>query len=946
MDCEAAWERGPELLDARAVCCACDGSFCDWPVDRCGEPTPAPVPTIPTIGLPFVSSCMACHNGQQLGEPLYSGTGLSNPHPFGTAAFISCTGCHAGDASGVDQADSHVPDPPFLEAFTDRTLAGVEGLEDWEVDGVTYTALDWLQFRNPGDLRVVSAGRGCGMSGCHGEEHGTWTTESPMATNAGIYGKARFSMGSPNANGVTDFQNTAADFGFRAVSDPGFFALGGAVDGRVEELVGFPETGSRAEDAHQNVLAGDLAAGLVDGQVVAGSSLEDLITVAIGSACGDCHLGSAGANESTGSFRSSGCTACHMPSEADGTSRVGDPNVNRSEPSDSDALEAGERSHVGRHSIRSVTRDRRAFDCSVSLGIDDVTCATCHVGSNQTALQYWGLRGDHGQDVVNGLQYPANPVSHTTAALDGRFFNGPATSETYAGFSAAQLLVREDYDGDGRDDTPPDVHYEAGMACIDCHGSYDVHGGTVGGPVAGIKSQQHQVSSVRCVSCHGDLDGVADSVPCVDYDGQAAECLTDRFGNPLRNVNRVMVDGEAYVRLRGRVSGRRHWVPLVADLVDATSGRVHPETGAPLYSEKAAFAMGRVGSSGGPVQENPTLASAGFAHQDTVDCEACHTAWTNNAYGNHLDLAYDPTTTARSPTTGELMTLATVSTSVYQSPVVRSLTVEVDGKIGTGQPGRQLFFQYTDREGTRSDVFTFSDRAGFGNVAGASNPYPALAYERIAAHSTRGAPTSTNEGVLGCPACHLTTAGLDGDFNNDGRSNRDDYAVFRARYLDANDFTSLNHPLDLDDADTDTVFEVLRDVIGSNPGNQLNHPLFVAMNAGLGTGLFLFDADGCAVNPLDHNRDRIGCDGDTPSEGFHSATVAFDLDRVVERSGAENVSMAKPMADGLPSPLRDGSEAPTRSGPLGLTLIRRLTDPDVGIVLDRWQDADGDLQSP
>ena len=47
------------------------------------------------------------------------------------------------------------------------------------------------------------------------------------------------------------------------------------------------------------------------------------------------------------------------------------------------------------------------------------------------------------------------------------------------------------------------------------------------------------------------------------------------------------------------------------------------------------------------------------------------------------------------------------------------------------------------------------------------------------------------------------------------------------------------------------VFNVLRDDIGLNTGNQNNSPLWVHMVAGLGTGLFLFDEDGCPTNPLD-----------------------------------------------------------------------------------------------
>ena len=72
--------------------------------------------------------------------------------------------------------DSHVPPPPEIGDrerqrnnrtawFNKLTLTGMDTYPDYEVDGVTYTALDYLQFVNPGDLRVVTQGRSCGT--CH-----------------------------------------------------------------------------------------------------------------------------------------------------------------------------------------------------------------------------------------------------------------------------------------------------------------------------------------------------------------------------------------------------------------------------------------------------------------------------------------------------------------------------------------------------------------------------------------------------------------------------------------------------------------------------------------------------------------------------------------------------------------------------------------------------------
>ena len=190
-------------------------------------------------------------------------------------------------------------------------------------------------------------------------------------------------------------------------------------------------------------------------------------------------------------------------------------------------------------------------------------------------------------------------------------------------------------------------------------------------------------------------------------------------------------------------------------------------------------------------------------------------------------------------------------------------------------------------------------------------------------HSIRGKVKAKDEGPRYCVSCHLTEKALD-DW-------RPEYDQLR---------TALSG--DLTGLDTD-LFQILKTHIGQNPGNQLNSPFWVHMAAGLGSGLFLFDENGCPVNPLDDNDDRVGCDGTAPADNFDLNRVVFDLDRIVTETGASTGSNSHPMATpGAQNPdLRDGALYPGLSGPLGATLLHRLTDPDTGIVLDTWIDADG-----
>ena len=111
------------------------------------------------------------------------------------------------------------------------------------------------------------------------------------------------------------------------------------------------------------------------------------------------------------------------------------------------------------------------------------------------------------------------------------------------------------------------------------------------------------------------------------------------------------------------------------------------------------------------------------------------------------------------------------------------------------------------------------------------------------------------------------------------------------------------------------------------------------------TGLFLFDVNGCPVNPLDANANRFFCNNNAPADNFDANNVVYDTDRFVEVTGVTNVSSLHPMLE-FPT-LRDGSLNPAMSGTLGASIINKLTNPDTatgGKVLDSYLDADGNAQ--
>jgi hypothetical protein len=265
---------------------------------------------------------------------------------------------------------------------------------------------------------------------------------------------------------------------------------------------------------------------------------------------------------------------------------------------------------------------------------------------------------------------------------------------------------------------------------------------------------------------------------------------------------------------------------------------------------------------------------------------------------------------------------------IYQSPVFFQLGVNSRNRITQTSPNTKMFFQWEDRANQESRIYTFSDRNG----AGSAVSFASLGHNAMMAHSIRGKVTETNEGPRYCVACHLTTDGLE--------QHGDEYRPYRqAVALDLFDYVD---------------FDLLAEHLGRNPGNQMNSPYFVHMVAGLGTGLFLFDEDGAPINPLDEDDNRYGVfdflgERTSPAQLFDPATmvsrVRYNLDRIVREdgtpTGSSNHALIQPLAS---QSLRSDTPNPAMAGPLGAELIRRLTDPDTGIVLTGWLDANGVLQ--
>ncbi len=203
---------------------------------------------------------------------------------------------------------------------------------------------------------------------------------------------------------------------------------------------------------------------------------------------------------------------------------------------------------------------------TVNIGIS--TCEKCHNRSNRTALNYQGKFESEGY----GTPFEGGNTSSDTLS-GGRFFYH----------------------------IPSDVHFTAGMVCIDCHSTEDVMGD--GRLHAHLETQVH----IRCSDCH-----------------------EARFAKP-DSASRVF-----------KVVRVNEHLPMPADslFLITQTGTFLPN----VVKEKGAVRLirkmdGKILT----IPQTQNKAECNLPGHERLACQTCHTAYTPQCYGCHD--TYDPNRT-------------------------------------------------------------------------------------------------------------------------------------------------------------------------------------------------------------------------------------------------------------------------------------------------------------
>ncbi|HEX9757836.1 MAG TPA: hypothetical protein VGB26_08555 [Nitrospiria bacterium] len=223
-------------------------------------------------------------------------------------------------------------------------------------------------------------------------------------------------------------------------------------------------------------------------------------------------------------YRGTGCSACHMTYDTEGLSQSADPTIPKNK-----------HGHPVKHQL--------------TTKVPISTCATCHAGGNRIAMAFMGK-----------MEQP------------GRY----------------DVLFQDLEHGHTYSDQVPDIHYEKGMVCIDCHTINEIHGD------GNIYLKKVYQLEIRCETCHGTAQSF----------GTGITAMGNRLPNLKIEKSPGNEKGLAKLTLTSKLDGKEHPVPQIKEGSGEVSVKAHQIQG----------------------------------HIEKMECYACHSAWVPKCMGCHIQM--------------------------------------------------------------------------------------------------------------------------------------------------------------------------------------------------------------------------------------------------------------------------------------------------------------------
>jgi hypothetical protein len=617
--------------------------------------TPAPLDQAAATHAQSVG-CITCHTTTD--EPTM--------HPSGTVS-LGCADCHGGNPAAITKELGH-PQPRLKNVW--KSAANPERLyTEWLRE-----SQDYIQFINPGDLRVVD--RTCAR--CHAAEvmnvrtsmmtHGAMLWGAALYNNGSVpfknprFGESYAPDGSPQrlqtwppptaeetrTKGVLPFLEPLPRW---EIMQPGNVL-------RVFERGGFkrPEVGNPTrfeEPGRPDAKLSDRGFGtlLRTDPVFLGLQKTRLL---------DPLLSFPGTNDQPGDYRGSGCTACHVVYANDrspvhsaqyatfgnaGRTATVDPTI------DPERREPG---HPIRHTFTRSIPSSQCMTCHMHPGTNMVTTYYGYTWwENETdGKVMYAPDADDPDEAQRARVRERNPEGAAQRGLWGDVgflsrtgtpeFNAQLQHTQFADFHGHGWVYRAVFkrDREGRlldragtvvpHNDPEkfakavhlkDIHLEKGMQCIDCHFGQDNHGN------GKLYGETRNAVEIDCVDCHGTVRSrptLLTSGPASPANGTALTALRTPF-----RERRFYWEGDRLFQ-RSMMDRDLRWeITQVVDVVTP---------GSPNYSEQARLAKtiqkdGTTWGRGGAPAE--ALAHA----NERMTCYACHTSWTPTCFGCHLSMS-------------------------------------------------------------------------------------------------------------------------------------------------------------------------------------------------------------------------------------------------------------------------------------------------------------------